>query len=358
MAPLFTGLRLGFGRSAEDAGAAPGFFAITGGSTTLTPGDGKKYHIFTGPGSLTVSPGFGSNGIIDMFIVAGGGGGGSAHPSTYEGPGGGGGGGIVYATSYQIYGDPTNPTNYPVTVGSGGTGGSGGYGQFGGTGGPSSINLTLPGAPGTAAIPIQAMGGGGGATWYAPPYVGGSGGNGGGGVNNFTGGPLQAPPNSPVFPLCPGTVTVYGNAGHQTTGVYGSGGGGSGARNLPSGVGEAPSADVTNGGGDGGDGQAFPAYPGTLIAPTTPNPAVFGPVVGPTGIYAGGGGGACYRNNYAPDGDGGPGGGGYGGTGRSASGPPLGVTGVPATGGGGGGGSGLPSVTSGGNGGPGIVIVS
>jgi hypothetical protein len=355
MAPLFTGLKFGFGKNPDVAGTSitlsSGPFTITGG-TVLTPGNGSKYHVFLTPGTLNVTPGSGSNGIVNMFIVAGGGAGGTAGGGgDYAGPAGGGAGGVVYATSYQIYGTGIGPITYPVTVGPGAAAASG---SAGGTGGSSSIDLTLSGAPSTAAIPIQAMGGGGGANWSSPPYVGRSGGNGGGGTSTQVGGSLTAPPNSPVYPLCPGTVTVYGNAGHQTTAIYGAGGGGSGA----GGVGEPPSGDGTNHGGDGGAGQPFPAYPGPLIAPATPNPGVFGPVVGPTGLYAGGGGGACYRNNYAPDGNAGPGGGGYGGTGRSASGPPLGRTGVPATGGGGGGGAGLPSGVTGGNGGQGIVIVS
>ena len=48
MAPLFTGLKLGFGRSAEDAG-----FSATGGNIAdaLAPGNGYKYHTFGTPGS-------------------------------------------------------------------------------------------------------------------------------------------------------------------------------------------------------------------------------------------------------------------------------------------------------------------
>ena len=356
MAPIFTGSKFGFGTGVVSPGIviSAGPFTITGGSTTLTPGDGKRYHVFLGPGSLTVSPGPGSTGSIDMFIVAGGGAGGTVGPASddYAGPAGGGAGGVVYATSYQIYAPRSSSISYPVVVGPGGTASAD---NAGGNGNPSSIDLSvLTGAPSTAAITLTAVGGGGGANWSSPPNVGRAGGNGGGGTSTQIGGSLTAPPNSPVYPQAPGTVTVYGNAGHQTTSIYGAGGGGSGA----GGVGEPPSADGTNFGGDGGAGRAFPAYPGPLIAPATPNPAVFGPVVGPTGLYAGGGGGACYRNNYAPDGDAGPGGGGYGGTGRGASGTPLGRDAVPATGGGGGGGAGKPSGVGGGSGGQGIVIVS
>ena len=348
MAPFFTGLTRGiggggFGKRAVADGPAIGPFTITGG-TVLTPGDGSRYHVFTSPGTLSVSSGPGCSGTVSMLIVAGGGGGSGPGPN-FAGGAAGGGGGVVYSTSYQIY-----RGNHPVSVGPGGSGGSASNGT---QGTPSEIIITA--GPPTAAIPLQAMGGGYGATWpAADPGLGGPGGNGGGGTNNNVGGSLQAPPNSPVYPLVPGTTTVYGNAGAQTTSIYGAGGGGSGA----GGVGEPPSADGTNFGGDGGAGRAFPAYPGPLIAPATPNPGVFGPVVGPTGLYAGGGGGACYRNNYAPDGDAGPGGGGYGGTGRNASGPPLGTAGVPATGGGGGGGAGAPVGATGGTGGQGIVIVS
>jgi hypothetical protein len=329
-----------------------GPFTISGG-TVLTPGNGNKYHVFTSPGNLTLAAGPGCSGTVNMFIIAGGGGGGIINPAGegYGGLAGGGGGGIVYATSYDLYGTYGTPKSYPVVVGSGG--GPGAAGSAGVQGGTSSIDLLLVGAPSGAAIPISAVGGGGGAG-ESSGGTGGAGGNGGGGVQSNVGGTLTAPPNSPIYPLAPGTITVYGNPGHTDTSIYGSGGGGSGA----GGLGEKPSADGVNYGGDGGAGLAVPSYPGPLIAPATPNPGVFGPIVGPTGLYAGGGGGACYRNGYGDDGDAGPGGGGYGGTGRSASGTPLGKDGVPATGGGGGGGAGQPAGGSGGTGGPGIVIVS
>ena len=81
MAPLFTGLRLGFGRSAEVAGPSVPFSA-TGG--TKTPSGSDIIHTFTSTGPLQVvsaPPSF----AVSYLLVGGGGGGGTV--------GGGGGAG-------------------------------------------------------------------------------------------------------------------------------------------------------------------------------------------------------------------------------------------------------------------------
>lgn len=347
--PVFTGITrgvggFGFGASAAGGGAggvSTGPFTISGG-TVLTPGNGNKYHVFTTSGSLVISPGPGCDGTIDTFILAGGGSGGRSGPS-YAGSAAGGAGGAVTMSSFQIYGNAESPVTYPVTLGTGAPENT--TNSTPGTqGNHSSIDFSpFSDGPSAAQILIQAMGGGYGST-AATPVAGGPGGCGGGGNSSNTGGDLQAPPNSPDYSNCPGTVTVYGNAGHSDTSIYGSGGGGSGL----GGVGEGPSADGTNHGGDGGNGRAFPSYPGPLIGPALPSPEqpAFTSAVGPTGLYGGGGGGANYRMNHGSHGTGGSGGG------AGAAG-----NGVKYTGGGGGGGYGQPNGAPGGSGGDGIVIV-
>ena len=335
-----TGISLG-----GAAGAASGPFTVTGGDAVLTPGNGNKYHVFVSSGSLVVAPGPGMNGTINALILAGGGSGGKSGPS-YAGSAGGGAGGAIYLSSYQIYGASGGPVSYPVTVGPGAAAQTSDE-QRGTNGSDSVIDFSpFSDGPSTAQIALTAKGGGGGATsGSGTPGSALAGGNGGGGAQTNQGGGLTAPPNSPVYPQCPGTVTLYGNAGHTGTSIYGSGGGGSGN----GGAGEAPSADGTNSGGDGGAGVAIPAYPGPLIGPGIPvsERPDFQNQVGPTGLYGGGGGGANYRMNHGSQGSGGPGGG------ANAN-----NNGYIYTGGGGGGGYASPTNGDGGAGGKGLVIVS
>jgi len=112
MAPLFTGFRFGFGRSAEDAG--PTAFSATGG-TIVTPGNGYQYHTFTSPGTFTVSSG---SDTVEVLAVGGGGGGGQTHV-------GGGAGGVIFYGSTPTpvtWGSslPVLPGSYSISVGSGG----------------------------------------------------------------------------------------------------------------------------------------------------------------------------------------------------------------------------------------------
>ena len=95
MAPIFTGSKLGFGRSAEVAVAAP--ISATGGTVT-TPGNGYTYHAFTstGPSSFVVSDdGTGGSGADVTVLIVGGGGSGSGG----WGGSGGGAGGVMYAST-------------------------------------------------------------------------------------------------------------------------------------------------------------------------------------------------------------------------------------------------------------------
>ena len=102
MAPIFTGLKLGFGRGAADAS---GPFSATGGTITI-PGNGFKYHTFTSPETFSVT----SGGTVEVLLVGAGGGG--CGPSY---GGGGGAGGLVYGPSVTL-----STGTYSITIGTGG----------------------------------------------------------------------------------------------------------------------------------------------------------------------------------------------------------------------------------------------
>ena len=207
MAPLFTGLKLGFGRSAAD-GPVP--FSATGGNVSaLEPGNGYKYHTFTSPGTFTVTSG---NKNLEFLVVGGGGAGG-------QGAGGGGAGGLVYSSSY-----PITPGPYSVTVGPGGP-----VNAVAG----SDSSLVIGGNT------ITGKGGGGG-----------PGGSGSGGAGGSSGGPATQPAQ-PTFGCL---VLNYGNAGGNAPGVNdGAGGGGADGGGTP------------GNGGPGGAGRQYPQFTGPLI---------------------------------------------------------------------------------------------
>lgn len=119
----------------------------TGGNTILTPGDGWKYHIFTSPGTFSVTAA--GDGFVELIMSGGGGGGGAGDTGGTPGSGGGGGG-VIYKKNISI---SAFPGTYPITVGTGGNGGAGGSPPQGnpGTAGNSSIGFGL-----------TAYGGGGG----------------------------------------------------------------------------------------------------------------------------------------------------------------------------------------------------
>ena len=166
------------------------------------------------------------------------------------------------------------------------------------------------------------------------------GGSGGGGGGDGTNGPdptnqprgssTAADVSNPYFSL-----TGYGNPGGHGSEDGGSGGGAGGAGNTQ------PSGAAT----PGGVGQAIPAFAYPIIQPSIPSPLqpTFGPAVGPTGLY--GGGGAAGGEGQEPA-TGGPGGG--GGPGNATN------PGVELTGGGG---AGKESNSAGGNGGAGAIFL-
>ena len=288
------------------------FVSATGGTIT-TCGDFKT-HVFTGPGTFTVTntgAASGSN-SVEYLVVAGGGGGGKSDV-------GGGGGAGGYRQNYPsptAAGLPVTAQGYPITVGSGGAGESGPIGP--GTSGSNSIFSTI----------TSTGGGGGGGTPNAAGLSGGSGGGGAHGGTGGAGGSGNTPPTSPSQ----GNNGGSGNAGAP---IYGGGGGGG-----ASAVGTNGSASVVAPGGAGSPiATAF-------FGPTSPSYGTPGPA--PGRYFAGGGGGA--RDDAGTGGAGGAGGGGAGGSSDQD-----GVNGTTNTGGGGGGTADQPATS--GAGGSGIVII-
>ncbi len=320
MAPFFTGIHRSFFRSAGVSGPT---IRSTGG--TLIASGTTLYHVFTAPGTFTISDTVSS---AEVLIVAGGGGGGS-----YYYGGGGGAGGVVHGPSISL-----SAGSYPVVIGAGGPG--------------STTYPTPPSSNGSNSSfnAVTAIGGGGGGS-YSPGLALAGGSSGGSSYYDAT--PVAVTPQ-PV----PASYVAYGNIGGYAP-TAGSGGGGAGS--VGSGLGPGPNP-ATGGstyyGGPGGSGRAFPSFPAPILSPAIPGSPNWSTAVGPTGLFGGGGGGGAYYTY--PGGSGGPGGGGAGG-GNFPSGPVVGSPGVNYTGGGGGGtdyasGGGGPPY-NGGKGGDGIVIV-
>jgi hypothetical protein len=201
---------------------------VTNGSIT-EPGDGYRYHTFTGSSSFTVTPGNGSQ-TMEYRVIGGGGGGGS-------GMGGGGGAGYLSSGSFTL---PSQTTTYSLSVGGGG--GGGGNDGNGGFGTASSITGIATGARGGRGGGFQQGGaeGGGGSTGGGVGIGGGaSGGNGG--------------PGSSVF----GTTIGGGGGGGTNTSGFGLGGSGGGGNGAPHSTGGSSAQSTTgSGGGGGGAGKA------------------------------------------------------------------------------------------------------
>ena len=295
---------------------SPQFVTATGG-TVLTCGN-YKTHVFTGPGTFTVSSGgndLGSN-SVEYMIVAGGGGGQRA-----AGGGGGAGGFRQNYPSPAVTGLPVTATGYPITVGAGGSAGNPGGPSAGVTKGGNSIFSTITSAGGGTGF-----GGGGGAP-------GGSGG-GAGPTNPAEVGTGNTPPVSPSQGN-PGAIGGAYNPSPASVSAGGAGGAGTAGNNAP-----APTQS-----GAGGTGSY---WPNPAFGPTAPSYGTPGPV-SDVRYFAGGGGGGTYIN--ASPGAGGAGGGGAG----TKGGPGVGTT---NTGGGGGGGNHPGGAeNAGGAGGSGIVVI-
>jgi hypothetical protein len=297
-----------------------GPMAASGGNIDgVDGGNGYKYHVFTSPGTFSVSGNIVSS--FEVLLIGGGGAGGATDSS--NGAGGGGAGGAVHHSQLSITGPLT------ISVGSEGLHPNT-TNTYGGTGGDSTI--VSPTGPWT----LTAKGGGYGGGYDTAGNPGGSGGGGGGyggGYGNATAPGTQPAQNAP-FVGQPG-FNQYGNRGGAPTDSNpgnASGGGGAG------GVGNShpPSSN-------GGAGQPFPGFAAPIPA-FAPLPSAWKTAVGPSGFFAGGGAG---ENPY---GDGNPtasGGAGGGGSGPSAN----GVTNT------GGGGAGMQTGPAAGDGGSGICII-
>jgi hypothetical protein len=300
-----------------DATGLSSFVVATGG-TILTCGD-YKTHVFTGPGTFTVTSAgtpVGSN-SVEYLVVAGGGSGAGGYPSGGN-PGGGGAGG--YRQNYPspaTAGLPVTVQAYPITVGGGGA--------------TAPTSLTPSRNSGSPSIfsTITSAGGGGGGTpcTVAPTKNGESGGSGGGGgYAASSGGTGNTPPTSPPQGNNGGAGIPFGGP------PYGAGGGG--------GAGGVGSGHVPAGSGPGGVGSPIAT---TVFGPTSPSYGTPGPA--PGRYFAGGGGGGSISPLGVVGGTGGAGGGATGGSCVAAT---------TNTGGGGGGSSLASSGTAGGSG---IVVI-
>jgi hypothetical protein len=319
------------GKDAVSPVSPPPVEASGGNINGVTPGNGYKYHVFTGNGNFVVTQG----GVVEILLVGGGGPSGTTINNSNVGTcAGGGGGGVVHAPVYTI-GSGTHPivigdpAPQPITPGTN----RGEDSTFVDANGPTTIT---------------ALGGGEGNSYNrnsGDGYPGGSGG--GGGYPGKPGGTAQQPTQNPGI----SGLLQYGNAGGRAYYPEGGdymtgGGGGSGAVGQP---GNGPGAPAPGTAGAGGAGQSFSGFPGALPG-FGPLPSAWKTAVAPQGYFAGGGGGG--RELSPPTQPGGVGGGGPAGSSATA--------GVTNTGGGGGGINSPPSGPSGpvgSKGGSGIVVI-
>ena len=311
------------------------------GGTKIESGN-DRYHVFTSPGSFYT--GTTIKGAEVLIVAGGGSGGGAAYGA------GGGAGGVLHAPSIDLY-----KGEFGVTV-SGQTE-YGGWYTPGGDGDDSSFGDAI------------AKGGGAGCGYLNGPAdrrgplagtitTRGRSGGSSGGSGPQTGGVGSAEVSDAVLPQpAPSDYTPYGNlggaggeGGHPTPAAWYQSGGGGGAGGVGSNAAEPGT------GAAGGPGRAFPSFPAPVIEPGIPAPVrpTWTPVVGPTGVFAGGGGSGSYYTS-GPSAGAAPGGGGRG------AGPTTdpGGDGVRFTGSGGGGGNypQYPLTGYGGKGADGIVIV-
>ena len=334
----------------NDAGSQQQFVAATGG-TISTVCTNFKVHIFTGPGTFTVTCAGNAEGsnTVDYLVVAGGGGGGGGCSGSNWGGGGGGSGGYRFSdgTASGCYSAgpsplgasalPVSAQGYPITVGGGGAGRA--------ASGPN--DSACNGAVSTFSTVTSAGGGGGGKRYGSAgdsptgAQAGNPGGSGGGGSgingagypSGVTGGSGNTPPVSPP----------QGENGG--TGIYSAGGGG-------------------GAGGTGATGAGTPQVPSTLTGGAG-GAALASSITSAAVSRGGGGGGGGAKqtpSTPAPDGTSGGGTAGTGGGNGGGANPQSNGSAATVNTGGGGGGAGGGAIASGsakdgGNGGSGIVII-
>ena len=303
--PVFTGITRGIGGFGFGGGGGGGTSFSASGGTKITFGDYTIHH-FPCPSRTTDAPDnfiVTGSGTVDVCVIGAGGQGAAGNPGAYSG-GGGGAGGVVIK-----FNQPVTEQSYPIVTGHGSERVDSGANENG----SASTALGLTGA-----------GGGKGGNQGSVGVAGGSAGgpshakNGvvsGTGVPYPGSGPLESPPAG------------WGNDSGNGAADYKGGGGG----------------------GAGGDGSGRSGGAGLNLSP------LFGPTLGVSGVFAGGGGAGFYGG---PSGSGGSGGGGASGNNSNGDGTPGDLN----TGSGGGGADGATAGASapfggGGGGGPGIVII-
>jgi len=324
-------------------------------SNPASPTGYYKYHVFTTTGVVTTTTS--SVGSDLQFLMIGGGGSGGSPGGSGNGSGGGGAGGLISRTGPTL---ALSAGTYTITIG-GGASPTPNTPSPGSQGTPSKLAPPSPTAP----VILEAIGGGYGNATNTPAAAGPGGSGGGYGTSPSRSGGGTGTPGQGN----PGGNT---NPGPYSAGASGGGGGagGSGGTGSPPTPSGSPPfiSNITN--GNGGPGSPIPAFPSSVLSgyiPVMPPTALT--AIGPTGLYAGGGGGGSFQSPsptvFSPAGSGGPGGGGRGGQAFFPSSPhyPTGLTPADAvsgqihTGSGGGGGSpGTPTGTSGG-GGAGVVMI-
>ena len=304
--------------NSENAFAQP-FTVATGGNAVVEDGN-YKIHIFTSPGTFSVSNigNTGNPANADYLVVAGGGG------SNY-GAGGAGGFRNCVSTCGSL---PLSVSSFPITVGAGGAGTPSGCAARG----SNSIFSTI----------TSTGGGGSGPSPAGPPAVPSSspGGSGAGGSGfDFPapspGNPAATDPQAGGSGNTPPVSPPQGNNGGSGHGTYGTSDNGSGGGGGAGAVGGSTSIG-TPGGAPGGAGAP------TSILGSTPTAPSYGEAGPAPGRYFAGGGAGSQQNPGAKS----------GGVGGGGDAPGAGATGVDgATNMGGGGGARR------GSGGSGIVVI-
>jgi len=200
-----------------NTGQFQNFTFARGGNEVLAPGNGYRYHYFTGTSTFVVE----KPGYINYFIVAGSGAGGNKSPSPSASSAGGGGAG-GHRTGIQYF----NVGTYTITVGGAGALGPAPLASPGGAGTNSSI--TAPAPVGFTSITANGGGGGGGASTTVASD-GNPGGSGGGGASaGFTAG-LGGTGNVPPFTPPQGGNGADGGGPGSPLANAGPGGGGGGS---------------------------------------------------------------------------------------------------------------------------------
>ena len=325
---FFNTADLGLRGATQKTRKLPG--AVSSGGSILAPGDGYRYHVFTGgPQTFSITQ-LRDPLTLDILVIAGGGGGAGGSTSGGAAGGGGGAGGLVFYPNFPV----TASLTADVNCGDGGNGAAAGGGYGSGGYGVQGTDTTF----GTSPQPHYLIAKGGGYGKSYPEAGGNPGGSGGGGAWVPT---SAATATQPTQPGNSGTYG-FGNNGGVAEPNYNTGGGG--------GAGSIGSSGSSTKAGNGGNGKPISIFPAPVIAPAIPAPvrSAWTTAVGPTGLFCGGGGGGTYNGTI---GSGGPGGGGDGSPWTNdPDGVPGGVPAIDFTGSGGGGGIG------GGDGGNGIVL--